>query len=120
MVLYVFLISYVSFIKITIVCIHYHPHGYFKTTCSSEMSGSLVVDDFMKDLMYLPSGSNELDWSSDDIIPLSPNAMESSRSHIFQGSKTWRPYWSIKSQFILSGLFYGKKLPSSDISDAFT
>lgn len=40
----------------------------------------------LKDHMYLPSGSDDSDWSV-DIIPPSHNAMESSMLSIFEVSK---------------------------------
>jgi hypothetical protein len=65
-------------------------------------------------------GSNDLDWSSGDIIPPSPNAMELSWLYILQIPNTHRPDLSNKSQFIPTGLFYEGKPLSSDISHAST
>jgi hypothetical protein len=63
-------IVYFSF-KISIMYIHCYPHGYS-----------------MKVPIYLPYGSDEQEWFSDDIIPPSPNAMELSRLYLFKMSKT--------------------------------
>jgi hypothetical protein len=88
-------------------------------TSASEIPGSSESEnesnDSMKDPMYLPAGSDDPDWSSEDIIPTSPNAMELSRLYIFQVSKTWRRDLSNKSQFIPTRPFHGENL-LSDIS----
>jgi hypothetical protein len=41
----------------------------------------------LKDYMYVPSGSDDPDWSNEDTIAPSPNAMESSMLSIFKVSK---------------------------------
>jgi hypothetical protein len=75
----------------------------------------------MKDPIYLPSGSDYPDWyNNDDIIPPSPNAMESSRLYILQVYKIRSLDLSSKSQFIQTILFYGENFPLSGISQAST